>query len=183
MLPSSSGWTTKYDIPLVVVQHLPKTYLDGAALKLADGTPVIGLTLRYDRVDNFWFCLLHELAHVGRHMDRDGDTSFIDYLTLRNMEGGRRDPKEAQADEWAEEALVPHEIWETSEAKRSPTPMSVVNLSKALQVHPAIVAGKVRYEQRNYRLLSHFVGTGEIRRQLAAIRSEVIRRIPTARIR
>ena len=116
-------------------------------------------------------------------MDRDGDTSFIDYLTLRNMEGGRRDPKEAQADEWAEEALVPHEIWETSEAKRSPTPMSVVNLSKALQVHPAIVAGKVRYEQRNYRLLSHFVGTGEIRRQLAAIRSEVIRRIPTARIR
>ena len=49
---------------------------------------------------------------------------------------------------------------------RNPTPMSVVNLSKALQVHPAIVAGKVRYEQRNYRLLSHFVGTGEVRRQL-----------------
>ncbi len=156
----------KHGIPLVVVPHLPKTYLDGAALKLADGTPMVGLTLRYDRVDNFWFCLLHELAHVGRHMDRDGDTSFIDDLTLRDMEGGRRDPKEAQADEWAEEALVPHEIWETSEARRNPTPMSVVNLSKALQVHPAIVAGKVRFEQRNYRLLSHFVGTGEVRRQL-----------------
>jgi len=156
----------KHGIPLVVVPHLPKTYLDGAALKLADGTPVVGLTLRYDRVDNFWFCLLHELAHVGRHMDRDGDTSFVDDLTLRDMEGGRRDPKEAQADEWAEEALVPHEIWETSEARRNPTPMSVVNLSKALQVHPAIVAGKVRFEQRNYRLLSHFVGTGEVRRQL-----------------
>jgi HTH-type transcriptional regulator/antitoxin HigA len=156
----------KHGIPLVVVPHLPKIYLDGAALKLADGTPVVGLTLRYDRVDNFWFCLLHELAHVGRHMDRDGDTSFVDDLTLRSMEGGRRDPKEAQADEWAEEALVPHEIWETSEARRNPTPMSVVNLSKALQVHPAIVAGKVRFEQRNYRLLSHFVGTGEVRRQL-----------------
>jgi HTH-type transcriptional regulator/antitoxin HigA len=156
----------KHGIPLVVVHHLSKTYLDGAALKLADGTPVVGLTLRYDRVDNFWFCLMHELAHVGRHMDRDGDTSFVDDLTLRNMEGGRSDPKEAEADEWAEEALVPHEIWETSEAKRNPTPMSVVNLSKVLQVHPAIVAGKVRYEQRNYRLLSHFVGTGEVRRQL-----------------
>lgn len=163
----------KHGIPLVVVPHLPRTYLDGAALKLADGTPVVGLTLRYDRVDNFWFCLLHELAHIGRHMDRDSNASFVDDLTLRSMEGGRRDPKEGQADEWAEEALVPHEIWETSEAKRNPTPMSVVNLSKALQVHPAIVAGKVRYERRNYRLLSQLVGTGQIRRQLglAAIAS------------
>ncbi len=59
----------KHGIPLVTVPHLPKTYLDGAALKLGDGTPVVGLTLRYDRLDNFWFCLLHELAHVGRHMD------------------------------------------------------------------------------------------------------------------
>lgn len=81
----------KHGIPLVVVPHLPKTYLDGAALKLGDGTPVIGLTLRYDRVDNFWFCLLHELAHVGRHMDNDDDASFVDDLTLRDMEGARRD--------------------------------------------------------------------------------------------
>jgi HTH-type transcriptional regulator / antitoxin HigA len=156
----------KHGIPLVVVHHLPKTYLDGAALKLSDGTPVVGLTLRYDRIDNFWFCLLHELAHVGRHMDNDGDSSFVDDLTLRDIEGERRDPKEAQADEWAEEALVPHAIWETSEARRNPTPMSVLNLSNALKVHPAIVAGKVRHEQRNYRLLSQFVGTGEVRRQL-----------------
>ncbi len=155
-----------HGIPLVVVPHLPKTYLDGAVLKLADGTPVVGLTLRYDRVDNFWFCLLHELAHVGRHMDNDGDTSFVDDLTLRNLEGGRADPKEVQADEWAEEALVPREIWETSAVRQNPTPMNVVDLARALQVHPAIVAGKVRYEQRNYRLLSHFVGTGHVRKQL-----------------
>lgn len=155
----------KHGIPLVVVPHLPKTYLDGAALKLGDGTPVIGLTLRYDRIDNFWFCLLHELAHVGRHMDNDGDVAFVDDLTLRDMEGGRQDPKETQADEWAEEALVPHAIWEASEARWNPTPMAVVNLSKTLQVHPAIVAGRIRHEQKNYRLLSHFVGTGEVRRQ------------------
>jgi HTH-type transcriptional regulator/antitoxin HigA len=156
----------KHGIPLIVAPHLPRTYLDGAALKLADGTPVVGLTLRYDRVDNFWFCLLHELAHIGRHMDRDGDSSFVDDLTLRDVEGGRRDPKEAQADEWAEEALVPHEIWETSEARRNPTPINVLNLSNVLKVHPAILAGKVRYEHRNYRLLSQLVGTGRVRRQL-----------------
>lgn len=156
----------KHGIPLVAAFHLPRTYLDGAALKLGDGTPVVGLTLRYDRIDDFWFCLLHELAHVGRHMDNDGDVAFVDDLTLRDMEGARRDSKETQADEWAEEALVPHAVWETSEARLSPTPMAVVNLSKALQLHPAIIAGKIRHEQKNYRLLSHFVGTGEVRRQL-----------------
>lgn len=155
----------KHGISLIVVRHLPKTYLDGAALKLADGTPVIGLTLRYDRVDSFWFCLMHELAHLGRHMESDGDFVFVDDLTLREVEGGRRDPKEAEADQWAEEALVPVAIWETSEARRNPTPMAVVSLAKALQVHPAIVAGRIRHEGKNYRLLSHFVGSSEVRRQ------------------
>jgi HTH-type transcriptional regulator/antitoxin HigA len=155
----------KHGIPFVIAAHLPKTYLDGAALKLGDGTPVVALTLRYDRVDNFWFCLLHELAHVGRHMENDGDTAFVDDLTLRNVAGGREDPKELQADEWAEEALIPRKIWETSAVRDQPTPMGVINLANVLQIHPAIVAGKVRHEQRNYRLLSQFVGTGEVRRQ------------------
>jgi HTH-type transcriptional regulator/antitoxin HigA len=155
----------KHGISLVVVRHLPRTYLDGAALKLGDGTPVVGLTLRYNRVDSFWFCILHELAHLGRHMEGDGDAAFVDDLTLREIEGGRREPKEAQADQWAEEALVPLAIWETSEARRNPTPTAVLSLAKAVQVHPAIVAGRIRHEQKNYRLLSHFVGTGEVRRQ------------------
>ncbi|HEV2983165.1 MAG TPA: hypothetical protein VGX46_02200 [Vicinamibacterales bacterium] len=153
----------KHGIPLVTVPHLPKTYLDGAALTLADGTPVIGLTLRYDRLDNFWFCLLHELAHVGRHMDVDGETAFVDDLTLRDVEGARQDPKEIQADEWAEDALIPRAIWETSAVRQQATPMSVINLANALQIHPATVAGRIRHEQRNYRLLSQFVGTGEVR--------------------
>jgi HTH-type transcriptional regulator / antitoxin HigA len=60
----------KHGIHLVCLAYLPRTHLDGAALQLADGTPVIGLTLRYDRHDNFWFCLLHELAHIGRHFGK-----------------------------------------------------------------------------------------------------------------
>ena len=56
---------------LIIIPHLSKTYLDGAAMLLNDGTPVVGLTLRYDRIDNFWFCLLHELAHVAKHVTRN----------------------------------------------------------------------------------------------------------------
>ena len=155
----------KHGIPLVIVQHLPKTYLDGAALRLGDGRPVVGLTLRYDRIDDFWFCLLHELAHVGRHLDTDKGNAFVDDMTLRKVEGEREDPREREADDWAEEALIPKAAWEASAVKDRPTPMAVMNLANALEIHPAIVAGRVRYKQRNYRLLSQFVGTGEVRRQ------------------
>ncbi|MCY3981907.1 MAG: ImmA/IrrE family metallo-endopeptidase [Alphaproteobacteria bacterium] len=155
----------KRGISLVIEKHLPKTYLDGVALRLGDGRPVIGLTLRDDRIDNFWFCLLHELAHVGRHMDNDRGEAFVDDFTLRKLEGRREDPREMQADEWAEEALIPRSVWEASAVRDRPTTMAVMNLANALQVHPAIVAGRVRYERKNYRLLSQFVGTGEVRRQ------------------
>ena len=158
------SFLAKHGIALAVVKHLPKTYLDGAALRLGDGRPVVGLTLRYNRIDNFWYCLLHELAHVARHMDNNESDVFVDDLTLRKVKGRQEDPREAQADEWAEEALVPAEAWEASAVRAHPTPMAVMNLARMLQVHPAIVAGKVRYERQNYRLLSQFVGTGEIRR-------------------
>lgn len=157
---------SKHGIALVIVPHLPRTYLDGAALRLGDGRPAIGLTLRYDRIDNFWFCLLHELAHLGRHMDTNEGNAFVDDQTLRGVEGRREDPREAQADEWAQEALVPRAAWEASAARKRPTPMAVVSLARALQVHPAIIAGKIRHERQNYRLLSQFVGVGEVRRQL-----------------
>ena len=87
----------KHGIALVIVRHLNKTYLDGATLRLGDGRPVIGLTLRYDRIDNFWFCLLHELAHVGRHLDRKQGDTFIDDLTLRKMEGEQVDRGKREA--------------------------------------------------------------------------------------
>ena len=155
----------KHGIPLVIVRHLNKTYLDGATLRLGDGRPVIGLTLRYDRVDNFWFCLLHELAHVGRHLDHNQGDTFVDDQTLRKMEGERVDPRETQADEWAEEALIPQKKWEAGAIQNQLKPQAVMNLANELQIHPAIVAGRVRYERQNYRLLTQFVGTGEVRWQ------------------
>jgi HTH-type transcriptional regulator/antitoxin HigA len=54
-------------------------------------------------------------------------------------------------------------MWESSAVRYEPTAMSVISLANALKVHPAIVAGKIRHEQRNYRLLSQFVGTGAVR--------------------
>ena len=158
----------EHGLGIEFVPHLPKTHLDGAALRIAGGQPVIGLTLRYDRIDNFWFCLLHELAHVGLHLDSDNDESFVDDLTLRDVVGAA-DSKETQADEWAEEAFIPFTVWQTSAVRQHPTPLAVMSLANASQVHPAIIAGRIRHERHNYRLLSQFVGTGQVRKQFAAM--------------
>ena len=158
----AAQFLAKNGIPLVTVRHLKRTYLDGAALKLADGTPVVALALRYDRIDNFWFCLLHELAHIGRHLEGGKDTVFVDDLNLQAV-----DVKESEADEWALDAAIPQEIWESSSVRERPTPMAVVQFANKLHIHPAIVAGRVRFERKNFRMLSHFVGNGEIRRHFA----------------
>ena len=154
-------------IAFVTLSHLPRTYLDGAALQLVDGSPVVALTLRHDRIDNFWFCLLHELAHVGRHMDHNRPTEFVDDQSLRRTPSPEEDPREAEADEWAEEALIPKELWDANIARTRPTAINVVHFAEEIGVHPAIVAGRVRFERDNYRLLSQFVGTGAVRRQFS----------------
>ena len=157
----------RHGIPLVIEGHLPKTHLDGAALRLGDGRPVTGPSLRYDRLEKFWFCLLHELAHVGRHMDNDLGDAFVDDHALRKLDGKRGDSREAQADEWAKEALIPRTDWEASTVPDRPSNIAIMNFAGALQVHPAIIAGRVRCERQNHRLLSQFVGTGEVGRQSA----------------
>lgn len=154
----------QHGIPLVVLAHLPRTHLDGAALRLANGRPVVALTLRYDRIDHFWFSLLHELAHVGLHLGSAECTGFVDDLSLRGNASAGDDPRETEADDWAEEALLPRELWEFSLVRENPTPAAVEELARNLRIHPAIIAGRVRYEQNNYKLLSHYVGRGEVRR-------------------
>ena len=147
-------------IALVIEQHLPRTHLDGAALRLGNGRPVIGLTLRYDRIDNFWFSLMHELAHVGLHLDNGEDESFIDDLSLNVT-----DPLEKEADRHARDALIPPEIWESTPVRERATVLEVYDLAQEVGVHPAVIAGRVRHEKGNYRLLSQLVGSGKVRRQ------------------
>ena len=156
----------QHGVGLEYVNHLPRTHLDGAAFRLPDARPVIGLTLRYDRIDYFWFTLLHELGHVALHLgDCSGETGFVDDHSLRGVESGGNDTKEQEADQLAQDALIPPEIWDDGVILENPGPMAVLQMAWEAQVHPAIIAGRVRYETGNYRLLSQFVGTGEVRRQ------------------
>lgn len=149
----------KKGIALVLEPHLPKTRLDGATTSDRDGTPVIGLTLRHDRVDNFWYTLLHELVHLFMHLQSQ-DEAYVDDTEIE----GDEDQKEMEANRMARDAFVPRRIWQRSDAYRLQTIEAIKSLADELRIHPAIVAGRIRKETGNYRLFSNVVGSGAVRK-------------------
>jgi HTH-type transcriptional regulator / antitoxin HigA len=156
-------YLNKHGISLIVERHLPRTYLDGAAILTPDGKPVIGLTLRYDRLDNFWFSLLHELAHVARHLSA-AQPVIVDDLELRRRDEKTEDKTEKEADELAMEASIPEKSWRRENIDELVTGKALIAMANKWKIHPAIVAGRIRYERKNYRLLSRYVGANEVRK-------------------
>jgi HTH-type transcriptional regulator/antitoxin HigA len=148
-------------ITLVIEPHFKGTYLDGAAM-LDEGRPVVAMTLRHDRLDNFWFVLMHELAHVAKHLD-EAHPLFTDDLDSPD----ELDRIEREADDMAGEALIPQTAWQKSAARTSHLTTDVVALAEKLGVHPAIVAGRVRHETKNFRLLARQLGQGQASRHFA----------------
>jgi len=149
----------KSGIHVVFERHLPKTHLDGAALKLPDGSPLVALTLRHDRLDNFWFTLIHELAHVALHLDKGGVDAFFDDLT----DGGNKDICEKEADKLASEALIPEAEWKAAKLTRKSPPGAVLAFAQALRISPSIPAGRIRYESKSYTVFKPLIGSGKLR--------------------
>jgi len=152
----------KQGIQFFVVPHLKKTFLDGAVMILEEKRPVIALTLRYDRIDNFWFCLFHELAHLMKHLAKGETNIIIDELEPQQPSIRSKDTKEKEADRIAQNALIPEESWKKVNLDSKDLAKKVVLLSEQLKIHPAIVAGRIRFEKNNYRILSQFIGREEV---------------------
>jgi len=146
-------------VALVILPHLPGTHLDGAAMRRADGVPVIALTLRRDRIDNFWFTLLHELAHAVFHLD-DGTSFILDDLEISSSEA-----IEQEADRLAQQALVPDELWSTFNGGFYTSLEDVLAFARSTDIHPAIVAGRWQKENRDFRKFSRLLGHGSVRAQ------------------
>lgn len=153
-------------IAVVIEPALRGTLLDGAALQDTDGTPIIGLSLRFDRIDNFWFTLLHEVAHLWKHIDQD--VTFLD-----NLDSSSEDKRELEANRIAKEALIPRIAWKRSEAYLSPSTETIDRLSRELRIHPAIIAGKIRKERENYTLFSELIGQHQVRKHFNLTDEEV----------
>jgi HTH-type transcriptional regulator/antitoxin HigA len=147
-------------IHFVILANLPNTHLDGAAFMAPWGRPVVAMTLRYDRLDNFWFTLLHELAHVELHL-RPGGPVFFDDTSASSGEAS--DPRETEADARARTLLIPAEIWARAGVKiAGGSPADVIRLAEELEVSPAIVAGRARSERQDYALFSELIGSKRV---------------------
>lgn len=151
------GFLREAGIALMIERHFKHTKLDGASF-IYRGTPVVGLTLRYDRIDNFWFVMFHELAHIKLHLLGGSKKVFLDNFDAE-MTG-----IEKEADDFAQEALIPSEAWEKCPARTFHSEQFLKDFAKNQEVHPAIVAGRIMREENDRRIFPKSVGQGEVRR-------------------
>ncbi len=134
-------------IRLVVVEPLSKMRVDGVTLWLDDKSPVIALSLRYDRVDWFWHTLMHEMKHAA---DRDGLTSpgTIDVLFASHAEPITEKPEsERHVDAFAANFLVPRAELENFIARVRPlySKLKIRGFAAVAKVHPGIVVGQLQH--------------------------------------
>jgi len=122
-----------------ILSRLQKTYLDGAAF-VHEGKPIVVYTARHDRVDNFWFTLAHEIAHVLLHLS-DGKGEYLD-----RMDQKRSGPKEEQADAFALKMIKAKEIIEyCAPFKQYISVARVKQCAQAIKVGEALVVGVLQY--------------------------------------
>ena len=125
------------------------------------GAPIIGLTLRHDRLDNFWFTLMHELIHASKHLPEPGMAITDEEVDQVRDED---DDKEAEANRMARDVFIPRSQWLRTEAFLRPSYQSIQQLADRLQIHPAVIAGRLRYEKTNYAAFGKLVGYRQVRK-------------------
>jgi HTH-type transcriptional regulator/antitoxin HigA len=156
-------------ITAVYVPSLKKTYIDGACFSLPSGKPAIAISLRHDRLDNFWFTLLHECVHVEKHLADEG--IILDETDRPTGTFGNDPVMEDEANVLARSALVPDDILEgLSRVAGIISKAKVQSYAKKADVHEAVIAGQVRLMTGRYTHFSGLVGHGEVAKGLGYAR-------------
>jgi len=144
-------------IILIYQKTLPAMKMDGVVFKLESGNPVIGLSFRFPRMDNFWFTLMHELSHIVLHFDQLERPIFDD------LEENNDDLIELQANRLAKSSFVRNSDWRNCEPKYNKGDDVLIKFSESIGVHPAIIAGMLRREDNNYTMYSKIVNAIDVR--------------------
>lgn len=141
-------------IRYVVVEPIPGSKIDGVCFWLNETSPVIAMSLRYDRIDNFWFVLRHELEHVRR---LDGQSVIMMDAELEGERAGtgQNIPKEErEANAAAAEFCVPQDSLKQFVDRKAPFfhERDVIGFSRTIKVHPGLVAGQIRHKTNRFDL-------------------------------
>ncbi|MGP0069857.1 MAG: ImmA/IrrE family metallo-endopeptidase [Isosphaeraceae bacterium] len=139
------GLLADYGIRFLVVEHLPRTRIDGAALWLDDESPVVAVSIRLDRIDSFWHTLAHELGHIDRQDFRDS-AGIDDDIAGDAVSPEERSECEIGADEFARNLLVPRQEIESFIARVGPmdSKAKIDQFANKIRVHPAIIISQLR---------------------------------------
>jgi HTH-type transcriptional regulator / antitoxin HigA len=154
-------------VRFVIVESLPSAKIDGVCFWLDDQSPVVGLSMRHDRIDNFWFVLMHELEHVLRRHGMT-NTTILD-TELEGVRAGSSEDipqEEREANKAAQEFCVPTAKMDAFIARKDPffAERDLIAFASILGVHPGIIAGQLQHRTNRY---------DRFRQHLASIRHNV----------
>ncbi len=144
-------------IRFLIVEALPSSKIDGVCYWLSDTAPVIALSLRFDRIDNFWFVLRHEMEHVAR---RHGLSKMMLDTDVEGEKVGAVQDEERLADEAAADFCVPERMMDAFIARKAPifAEADILAFAKMQRVHPGLIAGQLRRRTGRYdRFTNHLV--------------------------
>lgn len=152
----------KRGVAFVILKNLPHTYLDGACFKSPSERPIIGLTLRHDRLDNFWFTLFHELGHLNLHLNKNNFAFFDD---TESQHSRVHDAHESEANDFASNRLIPNDLWKQWRRANSGIVSrdEIRSFADRLGISPAIVAGRLRWETSDYLKYSAMLGSKTVK--------------------
>ncbi len=148
----------EFGVVLVYVYALPGMSADGAVFHLRTGHPVIAMSLRFPRLDYFWFTLLHELAHLVLHADQLKEPVFFNVEATEEM-----DRIEKAANRLAKDSIVDRESWRNCAPKYDTSDRAVYTYAAEQGVHPSLVAGLLRKEAGNYKRYSSIINEHDVR--------------------
>jgi len=136
-------------VRFVVVKHLPKSKLDGAAFwldKERKSQPVIAVSMRLDRIDSFWFTLAHEIAHI---LNRDAISLDSDMVSTTSTLSKDKPEHEKLADEFAANMVVPRDELDDFIVRVRPyyAKKKIAGFANRIKVHPGIVVGQLQYRE------------------------------------
>ncbi len=148
-------------IRFIIVETLPKANIDGVCFWLGNGSPVVGMTVRHDRIDNFWFVLRHELEHV---LCRHGvgilsvDQVDVDIQAENDADIDNLPAEEKQANTAAAEFCLPQNELESFYIRKHPfiSERDMLGFARRVQRHPGIVVGQLQHKMQRYDWLSRY---------------------------
>lgn len=147
----------KKGIILIYEKSIQGLNVDGVVYKNENGNPIVSLSIRHNRIDNFWFTLAHELSHIFLHYD------FLDNVIIDDFDEKESSQIELEANKLAGDLLIPKNIWRGCPVKYSTNSSDIISFSKQYNINPAILAGRIRNERDNFSIFNDIIYLEDVR--------------------